>query len=319
MIHQRGELDHHVETNCKANVIGMLLSWEGNPMRRYFAVMLLSVVMLTGCVKDSIRSLPPSVEGDHPLELLIDWEYIDMLEESGQLKTAATVDVSSLPPANHVGVRLVIPDSKGAPDGVYAKSLRRQSDKESVQYEVQPTNNAYLQIVITHTPEVWGTGPHYLYYVGVIRNLVSRANGLESYTLEDAELYNPTDQWELVPPWNTMQQEGEIILAGDKEYSFRWRWKKGSPMPVRGQDPQMVEIIGNFGRQMEDDGWYDYGSSSRGHTFKAPGSGEWTVGFLIWINGERYGLGTQSYYLPSTVRDGDSSNTRWTIMFKEQP
>ena len=93
----------------------------------------------------------------------------------------------------------MIPDSKGGPDGVYAKSLRRQSDKESVQYEVQPTNNAYLQIVITHTPEVWGTGPHYLYYVGVIRNLVSRANGLESYTLEDAELYNPTDQWELVP------------------------------------------------------------------------------------------------------------------------
>ena len=164
-------------------------------MRRFLVVVLLSAVMLKGCVKDPIPSLPPSGGGDVPLELRIDWEYIDRLEGSGKLKTPTNVDFSSLPPPNHVGVCLVIPDPNGGPDGVYAKSLHRQSETESINFEIQPTNNAYLQIVIAHTPEVWGTGPHYFYYVGVIRDLACKADTLQLYTLEQAELFNPTDQW----------------------------------------------------------------------------------------------------------------------------
>lgn len=79
----------------------------------------------------------------------------------------------------------------------------------------------------------------------------------------------------------------------------------------------MVSVIDNFGRQMEDGGWYDYGGSNKGHIFKAPASGEWTVGFLLWVSGDRYGLPTQSYYVPSTVRDGDCPNTRWKITFAQ--
>lgn len=280
-------------------------------MRRYFLVVLLSAVMLMGCAVD------PAYGGASVFSLLIDWEYIDRLEDSGRLKTPAGTSISSLPPVNHVGVRLVVPDSQGQPAGVYVKSLKRGSKEESIAFEVQPTSSAYLQIVMVHTPEVWGTGPHYLYYVGVIRDLAVRADTFQSYTLDDGELYNPMDQWELLPPWNGLEEEGEIILEGNQEYSFRWQWKDGSPMPVRGQDPQMVSVIDNFGRQMEDGGWYDYGGSNKGYIFKAPASGEWTVGFLLWVSGDRYGLSTQSYYVPSTVRDGDCPNTRWKITFAQ--
>lgn len=69
---------------------------------------------------------------------------------------------------------------------------------------------------------------------------------------------------------------------------------------------------------MGDGGWYDFGSSSEGTGFIAESPDEWTVGFLIWLPGCDYGLNVQSYYLPSTVRDGENPNSRWTVIFVDE-
>ena len=274
------------------------------------------VMMLTGC---TVTNPPPSIIPESKavvFKLDVDWDYIDSLSSFAGVSVLAG---EQLPPATHVGVRLVLPDLPSERQGVYMESATRASVEEDglIVMEVPQSENAYLQVVVVHRPETWKDNTHYLYYVGGIRDLRLQGGDLHSYAITDVELYDPREQWELLPPWDALSDSGELMLNGGEDYEFKFTWKDGFPLPQRrSQDSRMPWIIWNFGYWNEHGGWYDFGGVNDGVPFKAPESGNWTVGFLLWIPGSDYGLDQQSYYLPTTVRDGEHANSRWNLKFE---
>lgn len=273
-------------------------------MKRWWMVLLVLTIFLSGCA-GSIRDLEPPDAGLGLIVLEVDWAYVDALWR-------ASWD-PSLPAPNKVGVRLVAQKPDGS-EVVSLSSLSRNEGDSSITVSVSPRDELQLKLIVLHHPTVWEEGGNYLYYVAGLGNLQVQSGQISTYTLQEVELINPSEEWELIPPWDSLLHQETLELPGGKEYFFQWRWRDGAPLP----DPRLPSLLGNFGRQMEDGGWYDFGTGPQGTGFQAPASGEWQVGFLIWVPGDRYGLGVTYYGLPNTVRGGRDANTRWTLRFVEE-
>lgn len=289
-------------------------------MKSRITLFFICLLLVAGCTGGNSLVGTPSDDEDAVFQLAVDWDYIDSLPTVDQGLLSAT-SAEDFPEPTHVGVRLVMPNLPQGRQGVYTESATRSSAEEDglIVLEVPPVDNAYLQVIVVHRPERWDEHTHYLYYAGGIRDLDFSGGTLYSYSISDIELHDPRDQWQLLPPWDALLDSGELELQGGQDYHFQWSWMDGFPLPMtRREDPKMPWLIGNFGRMMEDGGWYDFGGTQDGIALSAPESGEWTVGFQIWIPGDDYGLDVQSYYLPTTARQGDHANSRWTLRFVEE-
>lgn len=269
---------------------------------RYAVFLVVCATLLSGCLIPTEAGRPPNGE---PLlsilELSVDWGYLDAL--------VAEVD-SELPSPTHVGFRLVIDRPQG--QAVFMEALPRSSQPQStLQVGLAPGGNAHLQFIVVHEPKVPNEEGHLLYLLGALPAVQLQGGTIQAFTIQDSVLINPADAWELLPPWDGFKEHGSLELTGSKEYHFQWRWRASSGFP---SNPSLPQLFGNFGCLTDQGGWYDFNSGFTS-SFTAPPKGEWTVGFMIWLAGDRFGLAPQSYYLPTTIRDGLRANTRWTIRF----
>lgn len=197
----------------------------GNQMKRVLLLMIAVSLFICGFASNPPLSELPDPDGEGAfVELVVDWDYIDALHGSGVVSAQGVGAQSDLPPATHVGVRLVLPNISTDRDGVYMESTARESAEKNglIAFKIPPVPNAYLQVIVVHRSTDWREPTNYLYFVGLIDDLSLEIGALNSYSFQDVELLNLTDKWKLTPPWDAFWQTGERKLKVGEKHFFQW-------------------------------------------------------------------------------------------------